>query len=633
MKDTMNDTMGDDDVIARLRSALDEVAATGTSAGTSTEDGLAGPPDSDAAPVITLRTDAVGHRPTRAWLGIAAATAVLVGAGGWVLTQRSTPQTTTAGTAVDTTAVLPVAPSGPWFELQLADAVAGPVQSSALDADEGGFTQSWVVTRPNDAAALGVLDIRVRYDEDGLGATADPNAFVAVAAPQGSAWSAADPMSAGGFALVWQRGDGTVWWVSQAGMIDPSTGGTAGFAEYVFQIQRGTFNDLLTNPDQQAEWVRATPAGAFVHLSQSYEVGSQSAGVVLAVTGAPLLSVLAGTTDLTEVMVAGNRGWTGTRPDGEVTVVWLVDTDRWGLLRISPLLADRVDEIVEAVTPVATDVGEPAPVQTTVVPVTDPVTPPASTTAPMENAVRTDYPDLSIVSARIVPGPVQVAPAPVTDALGQVWRVQGDSLDGLLMMNVEELVVDEEYLAQEGFTTITALDGVSEGAAWLIDGRTDDTGMDYRPGIVWARPDGTSWWFAEQGLSDTGTTDWIDLVLSAVPGSGVPVVITDERAGLLSVFGPPTTFVSRSFTDVDGGTAALTLTDSATQLSSLFFAESVTEIEVDGRTGWRVEDDALGWVTVWWDAGDGWFAELRFFQGLAERADEIIAANLVRLDG
>jgi hypothetical protein len=155
----------------------------------------------------------------------------------------------------------------------------------------------------------------------------------------------------------------------------------------------------------------------------------------------------------------------------------------------------------------------------------------------------------------------------------------------------------------------------------------------YRPGIVWARPDGTSWTFSQYGLSDSGTNDWIDLVLSAVAGSGVPAVITDERAELLYAYGPPTTFVSQTFTDIDGGTATLTLIDSALAIGRMILAESLTEIEVDGRTGWRQDDTELGWVTVWWDTGDGWFAELRFDQGLAGRADELIATNLVRLDG
>lgn len=631
MNDPTNRTLGDDDVIARLCSALDEVAATDARPAAA-DPRPTGHHDVVDAPVIDLRTAATGRRSARAWLGVAAATAVLVGAGGWALTQRSGPSATGESTTVVATTIPGVTGSAtlPWFELGLPDAVPGEVSETSTDPDGSGFTQSWVVRGlGDDASSLGVLNIDVRFDAAGL--PPDPAAFTERSAPQGTAWLNDDPTGSGSPALVWRRDDGTVWYVEQAGLLDPAEGGGPAFAEYVFRIQRGTFNDLLANPDEQAEWVRSTPANGRVTRTQVFAVGAD-APVVLGVSSAPLLGTLVGTTGITEISVAGNRAWKGTRPDGTVTVVWLVDPEWWGILRISSLLADRVDEIVEAVTPVAADVGEPASVQSTTIPVTDPVAPPASTTAPMENAVRTDYPDLSIVSARIVPGPVQVAPAPVTDALGQVWRVQGDGLDGLLMMNVEELVVDEEYLAEQGWETITALEGVTEGRAWLAEGRGDDAASDQTV-VAWARPEGVTWGFSWVGPTESSTDEWIDLVLSAAPGSGVPVVIADERATVLSVVGPPTTMVARTFADVEGATATLTLWDSAMLLNRLLGAEAPTEIEVDGRTGWRVDDLSLGWALIYWDAGDGWFAELRFDQGLASLADEIIAANLVRLDG
>jgi hypothetical protein len=640
MNDMMNDTAGDDAVIARLRRALDEVAA-GVDTSAADPDTLGQMAGSNAAPVIALRSGAADRRPGRAWLGVAAATAVLVGAGGWALTQRSTPAATGESTTIAPTPTpsLPGTTNLPWFELRLPDAVAGDEETVTTDPQANGFTQSWVVRGLNgDPSSLGVLSIGVRYDQNDLGVTGDANAFTPIDAPSGTAWLHNDSSgaSSGGLALVWQRGDGSVWWVSQAGLLDPAGSDAGSFAEYVFQMQRGTFNDLLNNPDEQAEWMGTAPANGIVTRTQNYAVGDDAAGVVLVVASTMLLPALDGTTGITEVAVAGNSAWMGTRPDGEVTVVWLIGPDAWGLLRISPQLADRVDEIIEAVTPVAANVGEPTPVQTTVLPMTGSVAPPESTipttTTSVDGAVRTDYPDLSIVSARIAPGPIEVAPAPPVDALGQVWRVQSDSLDGLLLMNVVEAVADEEYLTEQGWTTITALEGVTEGRAWLAKGRGDDPASDQTV-IAWARPEGVTWGFSWVGPTDASTDEWIDLVLSATPGSGVPVVVADERATVLSVVGPPTTMVTRTFTDVEGATATLTLWDSAMLLNRLLGAEAPTEIEVDGRTGWRVDDPSLGWALIYWDAGDGWFAELRFDQGLASLADEIIAANLVRLDG
>lgn len=631
MNDMMNDSLSDDAVIARLRSALDEVAAgVDTTAA-----------DDTATPVIALHPGAAGRRPGRAWLGVAAATAMLVGAGGWALTQRSAPAATG-----DSTTVVPTTNAGvtgtatlPWFEIRLPDAVAVGEETVTTDPDDNGFTQTWLVRgRNGDPSSLGVLSVNVEYDDNGL--PPDPNVFTQIDAPNGTAWLHGDPTGTGatGPTLVWQRDDGTVWWVAQAGLLDPATGGGDTFAEYVFQIRRGTFNDLLNNPDELAEWLGSAPPNRGVTRTQGYAVGGDDANVVLSVGSAPLLGTLVGTKGITEIDVAGNRAWKGTRPDGEVTVEWLIGPDHRGLLRISPLLADRVDEIIDAVNPVG---GEPIPVQTTLVPMTGSVAPPESTaptttapttTTPVANAVRTDYPDLSIVSARIVPTPLQVSPAPPMDALGQVWRVESDSLDGLLLMGVDEVVADEENLAEQGWRTITALEGVTEGRAWLAEGRGDDPAADQSV-VAWARPEGVTWGFSWVGPSDSSTDEWIDLVVSATPGSGVPVVIADERAATLSVIAAPTTIVSRSFNDVDGGTATLTVWDSAMLLNQLLAAESVTEIDIDGRTGWRVDDTSLGWVWVYWDAGDGWFAELRFDQNLAGRADEIIAANLVRLDG
>ena len=64
MNDMLTDTMSDDAVIGRLRSALDEVATTG---GPITADA----PDESDASVVPLRTASPGRRPARAPRGSA----------------------------------------------------------------------------------------------------------------------------------------------------------------------------------------------------------------------------------------------------------------------------------------------------------------------------------------------------------------------------------------------------------------------------------------------------------------------------------------------------------------------------------------------------------------------------------
>lgn len=666
MNDMMNDTTGDDAVIARLRSALDEVATTGApitadtdTADTGTADtGTSGP----GAPVIPLRTASPGRRPARTWIGVAAATVVLMGGAGWVLSQRTSPAATGADTTLESTPSLtdptatPVTGTGdaPWYTVGLPDAVPGGISTSTVGNDAGGFRQSWIISGPNgDTSALGMLIIDVRYDE--LGSLPSDDNYTEIDAPQGTAWLLTDPgsLTSDSPELIWQRDDGTRWMVTQAGLIGAADADGSAFAEYVFQVQRGTFNDLLNNPDERAEWVGASPTGEVTEYKQNYAVGGSDKAIVLEVANYSTLSSLSEATGITETSVAGNRAWRGTQANGETTVVWGIDGSTipatssaaaqqwWGLLRISPALGDRVDEVLESVTPVAAKVGEPAPVQPTVVETTVPVAPTIATsttvTLPPANAtVRTDYPVFGITSARITPGAVEVTPAPDSGAIGSVWRLGGDepttAFDGLTMLTIDATAVDAATLTELGWSSVTELDGVAEGAAWLVDDASDDLGGKVGPRIYWVRPDGGTWIFSQVGVPATRLDDWADLVLTAVPGSGVPVVIPDDRAELLYLYGPWTTTVSQTFTDVGGGTATLTLWDSAWLLSRMDHAESVTKVEVDGRTGWREEYAVLGRVTVYWDAGNGWFAALQFDQGLADRADELIATNLVRLD-
>jgi len=351
----MNDMLNDDDIIARLRSALDEVAATGTADGGN--DAATG--DSFDGIVVPIRDAGLERRSRRTWLSVAAASAVLLGAGGWALSLRSsaptgvqatTPslETTTPGDVTSTASTYD--PSYPWFELRLPDAEADGIVTDSTSGPSDTGTQVWLVTKPGGGGRnRGLLSVEVHYNR--LDLLPDMTGYTEVSgAPQGTAWLRND-LSAGaaGPQLVWQRDD-AVWWVTEVGLIDPAAGGGAAFANSVFLIEKGTFNDLLNNPDPQSEWWGSLSSNTRTTHTEAYTIGGTPRGAVLSVTNTAVLNTLAGFTDFTEVGVAGSRGLLGTLPDGTSAVVWPAAPTWWATLRINPALASRTSEILAAVT-------------------------------------------------------------------------------------------------------------------------------------------------------------------------------------------------------------------------------------------------------------------------------------------
>jgi len=375
----MNDMLNDDDIIARLRSALDEVAATGTADGGN--DAATG--DSDDIAVVPIRTTGPVRRSRRTWLSVAAASAVLLGAGGWALSLRSsaptgvqatTPslETTTPGDVTSTASTYD--PSYPWFELRLPDAEAGGIVTDSTSGPSDTGTQVWLVTKPGGGGRnRGLLSVEVHYNR--LDLLPDMTGYTEVSgAPQGTAWLRND-LSAGaaGPQLVWQRDD-AVWWVTEVGLIDPAAGGGAAFANSVFRIEKGTFNDLLNNPDPQSEWWGSLSSNTRTTHTEAYTIGGTPRGAVLSVTNTAVLNTLAGFTDFTEVGVAGSRGFLGTLPDGTSAAVWPAAPTWWATLRINPALASRTSEILAAVTS-ANSVALPTTASTIAVDSTLPVKP------------------------------------------------------------------------------------------------------------------------------------------------------------------------------------------------------------------------------------------------------------------
>jgi hypothetical protein len=253
---------------------------------------------------------------------------------------------------------------------------------------------------------------------------------------------------------------------------------------------------------------------------------------------------------------------------------------------------------------------------------------PGDTTPPMPADV--GAPSYSIVSARLAPGAIAVEEVPnASDALVQVWRVEGEGLDGFLRVSV----TSESLFGSETIpgATVTELSGFPDGTARLIVSADASRDTPSDPAVEWTRSDGAVWTFDGAGLVRPGADEaWLDLVRSAVPGSGLPIVIPDERATSIGVSGLSTAFVRQEYTGVDGGTVASALTDSLLFFGGISGVIDVESTTVAGRAGWRmtVEGEA---VTVIWDAGDGWYGLLGIPSPLSANADDIIAA-VVRTD-
>lgn len=71
------------------------------------------------------------------------------------------------------------------------------------------------------------------------------------------------------------------------------------------------------------------------------------------------------------VNVAGTDGWEATETDGSVTVIWPTDGDYWASLHIDPQLADRADALIAGVVQVSEEAASEPTVDTVLAPAAD----------------------------------------------------------------------------------------------------------------------------------------------------------------------------------------------------------------------------------------------------------------------
>ena len=406
------DSSGDDGdllVVARLRSALDEVAAgldlrASRSVGTTPETlevrievgtgdqspmsvHVAATPSRAIPNTVTALpskpagpragTDARRTRPV-AWLGVAAACTALVGGATWALAQRQP----TAPVASPDPAVSPIIASGdptddvvppsslapisstvsiaapvgsseePWFTLASENLIPGRVTRPApVESASDPMFQSWHVSDDGGGGDDGFLFARISA-ADGVSDTPDNSERVEeiTTIRTGRAWLLApeagtEASSTDGTQVFWARDDGSVWLFDSQGL---STGAVE---RLVVGAEAGSGVPIvLTSPAGRISLLAVGPASSTV-TGQSY-LGSAGGSVDLTVTdGAAAPTALLHAVTVDEVSVAGSTGWMGRYADGHVEVVWDAGGGWWGLLGISADLSDNADGIVAAVSP------------------------------------------------------------------------------------------------------------------------------------------------------------------------------------------------------------------------------------------------------------------------------------------
>ena len=245
-------------------------------------------------------------------------------------------------------------------------------------------------------------------------------------------------------------------------------------------------------------------------------------------------------------------------------------------------------------------------------------------------------PWFTLAAANLAHGAITRPPQFPSDGepLFQAWSVVGDSGSGFLFATIYADRPGDQPEAAAGVAVEEVASGVPDGRAWLVT-PAPQVDAPARGSLWWSRPDGSVWVFDEQGLSNTPRLNgWFDLAFDAQPGSGVPIVLPDTSATLISVGVTARTIVTQRFTGTSAGpsigAADLTVSDGAAAPTALIGATTVTPVTVAGAPGWKgVFPD--GHVAVVWPVGNGWWGLLGISPELAAQADSIIT-GIARVD-
>jgi len=324
MNELLDDVPSNDPVIARLRSALDEVSA-------------------DSHGLVAADAPRPSVSAGR-WMAAAAAVVLIVGAVTAIaINRRNAPEVASTPTEAATTSPTTSEPElirsvTPWFSLVAAD----------LGPGERTLEQCCSPTPPGQELVM-------------AWSRADPAAYLMV-----TEYPEPGPSFAVG-ATLRQGTSGMLSFVSY-GLTDDERGTLSGQLvpgsglPYVLPVDGWEMTAIGSSEGENRSVQMYTPLDQDP-LSNYLPTVTMSVGEYRGE-----LSWLAGWPDPQPVTVAGYDGWKVTEGDGTVSVFWNAGDGNWATLRIDPTLADRTDELIAGVIKLSEEAANQPTVETVLAP-------------------------------------------------------------------------------------------------------------------------------------------------------------------------------------------------------------------------------------------------------------------------
>ena len=145
--------------------------------------------------------------------------------------------------------------------------------------------------------------------------------------------------------IMWLHSDGRLWTVSNFGLTAER------LKALTLAIQPGSGLPYVL-PDPSMAFIGFNTAEAYQSVRQDWTLGEHFLELGVFTGGLAQQLADAVPVSVVERTIAGAQGYVISMTNGQVELVWPTgDGDHWGSLQLNPALADRLDEIVAAITP------------------------------------------------------------------------------------------------------------------------------------------------------------------------------------------------------------------------------------------------------------------------------------------